>query len=82
MQIDNKYYKRKLFKPSDKTKYFNFRRLYYTAFLRVQDLLIINCNEKNGRGQTPHKCFLPMYEELTNEKSPDFTISDFTFSWD
>lgn len=79
MQIENKYYKRKPFEPSDKTKYFDFWRLYYTAFSRAQDLLILTCNEKNGRGQTPHKCFLPMYNELTNEKSPDFNINDFTF---
>lgn len=79
MQIENKYYQRTPFEPYDKTKFFDFWRLYYTAFSRAQDLLILTCNEKNGKGQTPHKCLLPMYDELQNEKSPGFNISDFTF---
>ena len=43
--VEAKYYKRPAFEPYDQTKYFDFWRLYYTAFSRAQDLLILTCNE-------------------------------------
>jgi DNA helicase-2/ATP-dependent DNA helicase PcrA len=33
------------YEPYDQTKYFDFWRLYYTAFSRAQDLLVLTCNE-------------------------------------
>ena len=76
LQIENKYYNRKPFEPMDKTKYYDFWRLYYTAFSRAQDLLILTANETN---RTPHKSFSLMYNDLTDFQSPLFNINDFEF---
>lgn len=76
MQIENKYYSRKPFEPLDKTKYYDFWRLYYTAFSRAQDLLILTTNETN---RTPHKSFSLMYNDLTEFQSPLFNINEFKF---
>ncbi len=37
MQIEERYFKRPAFEPYDVTKFFDFWRLYYTAFSRAQD---------------------------------------------
>ncbi|MDE5680473.1 MAG: ATP-dependent helicase, partial [Lachnospiraceae bacterium] len=41
--IEERYFKRSAFEPYDRIKFFDFWRLYYTAFLRAQDLLILTC---------------------------------------
>ncbi|MBR5180286.1 MAG: ATP-dependent helicase [Lachnospiraceae bacterium] len=76
MQIENKYYSRKPFEPMDKTKYYDFWRLYYTAFSRAQDLLILTSNETN---RTPHKAFSILYNELVEPSSSLFNIDEFEF---
>lgn len=76
MQIENKYYSRKPFEPMDKTKYFDFWRLYYTAFSRAQDLLVLTVNETS---RTPHKSFNLMYKPLYEYNSPLFDINEFDF---
>ena len=45
MTIEDRYFKRPAFEPYEVTKFFDFWRLYYTAFSRAQDLLILTCNE-------------------------------------
>jgi DNA helicase-2/ATP-dependent DNA helicase PcrA len=74
--VENKYFNRPAFEPFDQTKFFDFWRLYYTAFSRAQDLLILTCNENN---RTPSKYFEEVYEELPNVSGPDFNLSEFTF---
>lgn len=74
--IEEKYFKRPAFEPYDKTKYFDFWRLYYTAFSRAQNLLILTCNEDK---RTPSNYFKEIYKELQGVESSQFDISEFDF---
>lgn len=75
-QIEERYFKRPAFEPYDVTKYFDFWRLYYTAFSRAQDLLILTCNEDK---RTPSNYFKDIYGELQSVESPGFDIREFDF---
>lgn len=67
------------FEPSDRIKTFDFWRLFYTAFSRAQNMLVLTCQENTpkGRGQrnVPSAYFQPLYtplqswRDLTFEKS-------------
>lgn len=70
--LENDYLLRPPFEPLELTKHFDFRRLFYTAFSRAQNLLVLTCQEKQGRGQTPSKYFLDLYSELPNWRDPYF----------
>ena len=59
--ISQKYYRRPEFEPSDRVKYFDFWRLYYVAFSRAQDLLILTCCEDK---KTPSQFFEDSYNSL------------------
>ena len=77
VEIEEKYYKRPAFEPYEDTKYFDFWRLYYTAFSRAQDLLVLTCNKDK---RTPSKSFRDLYEELPSVDSEAFDINEFTFN--
>ena len=77
--IEKKYFHRKSFEPLDQVKYFDFWRLYYTAFSRAQDLLVLTCDEKNGRGRQPSKYFENIYRNLISFESEGFNINEFSF---
>lgn len=72
--VEAKYYKRPAFEPYDQTKYFDFWRLYYTAFSRAQDLLILTCNEDK---RTPSMYFREVYGELPDADVLDLAEFDF-----
>ena len=76
IRIEERYFKRQAFEPYDVTKYFDFWRLYYTAFSRAQDLLVLTCNESK---RSPSKYFKEIYGELPSVFSPEFEISEFHF---
>ena len=76
MQIEERYFKRPAFEPYDVTKYFDFWRLYYTAFSRAQDLLILTCCEDK---RTPSNYFKDIYGELQSVDSPGFDLREFDF---
>ena len=76
MQIEDRYFKRPAFEPYEVTKYFDFWRLYYTAFSRAQDLLILTCCEDK---RTPSNYFKDIYGELQSVNSPGFDINEFDF---
>ena len=63
-EIEEKYYHRKAFEPKEYIKYYDFWRLYYTAFSRAQNILVLTCNEKSGVGKQPSEYFKSTYEEL------------------
>lgn len=63
-EIENKYFHRSVFECREDIKYFDFWRLYYTAFSRAQNLLVLSCCENNGRGATPSKYFEELYSKL------------------
>ena len=58
------YLSRPEFEPLEETKHFDFNRLFYTAYSRAQNLLVLSCAEKQGRGRTPSKYFADYYGEL------------------
>lgn len=70
--LENDYLLRPPFEPLELTKFFDFRRLFYTAFSRAQNLLVLTCQEKQGRGQTPSKHFLDFYREFPNWRDSKF----------
>jgi len=74
--IAAKYYKRLPFEPEDQIKFYDFWRLYYTAFSRAQDLLVLTANETS---KEPSKYFRDIYGQLVGYESPSFNISDFEF---
>jgi DNA helicase II / ATP-dependent DNA helicase PcrA len=60
--LEDKYYGRTPFEPRDLTKYFDFKRLYYTAFSRAQNLLVLACQENGQR--SPSLYFRDTYNAL------------------
>lgn len=74
--VERKYFQRPSFEPHDQMKFFDFWRLYYTAFSRAQDLLVLTCNEDK---RTPSMYFREVYSELTDLESDGFDIDEFTF---
>ena len=75
-RLEERFYRRPVFEPYEYTKYYDFWRLYYTAFSRAQDLLILTCPEDN---KTPSPCFRKIYNDLPVWDSGSFDISEFTF---
>lgn len=76
MRIGDRYFKRPAFEPYESTKFFDFWRLYYTAFSRAQDLLILTCNEDR---RTPSNYFKGIYGKLQSADSPGFDFKEFDF---
>lgn len=76
MLIEDRYFKRPPFEPYDVTKFFDFWRLYYTAFSRAQDLLVLTCNEDK---RTPSIYFAGPYRELQSVEGVGFDIAEFYF---
>lgn len=74
--IEERYFKRPAFEPYELTKYFDFWRLYYTAFSRAQDMLILTCNEDK---RTPSNYFKDIYDELQSVESSAFNLQEFDF---
>lgn len=76
IEIEKKYFKRPAYEPYDQTKYFDFWRLYYTAFSRAQDLLVLTCNENS---RTPSLYFKDIYDDLPSVEADAFNINEFDF---
>lgn len=75
-KIEDRYFKRPAFEPYEQTKYFDFWRLFYTAFSRAQDLLVLTCNENK---RTPSKYFRDVYQELPSANNEAFQLAEFDF---
>lgn len=74
--IAEKYHKRPPYEPVDRIKFFDFWRLYYTAFSRAQDLLVLTANETS---REPSLYFREVYETLPDYTSDGFNVEDFDF---
>lgn len=75
-KIEAKYFHRQLFEPLDRIKFFDFWRLFYTAFSRAQNLLVLTANENK---RCPSKYFRDLYEELPTVDSNEFCLDEFNF---
>lgn len=75
-EVEEKYFHRPAFEPYDDMKYFDFWRLYYTAFSRAQDLLVLTCDETS---KCPSRYFMELYCDLQQVNSESFNIFEFNF---
>lgn len=76
--LQTKYYHKPPFEPLERTKFFDFWRLYYTAFSRPQNVLgIITREERNKKGglKIPRTEFRQSYESLPGWRSAAFDVS-------
>jgi len=62
--LEQGYLNRESFEPLESTKYFDFWRLYYTAYSRAQNLLVLTDQERVGTGRTPSKHFTKYVDDL------------------
>jgi DNA helicase II / ATP-dependent DNA helicase PcrA len=64
------------FEPADRIKTFDFWRLFYTAFSRAQNMLVLTCQENTpkGKGQrnVPSAYFQPVYSPLKSWRDLTF----------
>lgn len=63
---DGGYLSKPRFEPLEHIKHFDFRRLFYTAFSRAQNLLVLAAQERNGRGlgKSPSKYFERLFDDM------------------
>lgn len=76
--LQNNYFSRPAYEPLEHTKNYDFRRLFYTAFSRAQNLLVLACQVKdvNGNGKSPSKHFANEFNGLTDWRDPSFKPKD------
>ena len=74
---DGGYLSKERFEPLDYIKDFDFWRLFYTAFSRAQNLLVLAAQERQGHGRSPSKYFDRLFYDLPSWRDIDF--SDLTF---
>ncbi|MCA3155459.1 MAG: ATP-dependent helicase [Burkholderiales bacterium] len=70
---DGGYLSKERFEPLDHIKNFDFWRLFYTAFSRAQNLLVLAAQEKQGRGKSPSKYFQRLFYELPRWRDVDLS---------
>ncbi|NLB78366.1 MAG: ATP-dependent helicase, partial [Clostridiaceae bacterium] len=75
-EIEEKYYHRPTFEPKDSIKFFDFWRLYYTAFSRAQNLLILTSPSSN---RSPSKYFRKSLVDLNNISLNSMDFDEFEF---
>ena len=75
--LQNEFYQKPPYEPIEETKNYDFWRLFYTAFSRPQDLLVLSGHENNGRGlgKLPSKYFEKSYTSIPSWRDPSFAIS-------
>ena len=56
-EVYEEYSEKDEFEPLERMKFFDFWRLYYVAFSRAQDMLILTTEKKDGQGRRPSKYF-------------------------
>jgi DNA helicase-2/ATP-dependent DNA helicase PcrA len=71
--LQNEYYNRPPFEPIEHVKYYDFWRLYYTAFSRAQNLLVLTGREHSGAGSVPSAYFREYWEATPSWDNCDLT---------
>ncbi len=64
--LENEVYRKGIYEPLSKIKNFDFWRLFYTAFSRPQELLILTTCEKKGKKKliSPSSYFIESYKNI------------------
>lgn len=78
--LENNYFSKSPYEPFDLIKNFDFWRLYYTAFSRAQNLLVLSAEIKKGHGSSPSKYFKSMVDGLISWKHSELDLSKIEFS--
>ncbi|MCB9000329.1 MAG: PD-(D/E)XK nuclease family protein, partial [Bacteroidales bacterium] len=74
--LQAQYFHKKPFEPFEQMKFFDFYRLYYTAFSRAQHVLALSCGEVDtGKRRAPSKYLKPVYTGLPKWRDGVFDIS-------
>lgn len=75
--LERRYYHKPPFEPIHLVKNYDFWRLYYTAFSRSQNLLVLSAHEREGKGlaRCPSRYFEPVYTPLPSWRDPAFDLS-------
>ena len=77
--LEQEFSDREPFEPVDRIKTFDFWRLFYTAFSRAQNMLVLTCQENTpkARGQrnVPSQYFQPVYMPLSSWRPLTFDRS-------
>lgn len=79
-EVYEEYSEKDEFEPLERMKFFDFWRLYYVAFSRAQDMLILTTEKKEGRGRKPSKYFNETYSQLKEYSSDKIDLSEFDFN--
>lgn len=76
---DGHYLSKPSFEPLEHMKSFDFRRLFYTAFSRAQNLLVLAAQEREGRGRSPSKYFDEYFYGIPSWRDAAFDVGTLTF---
>jgi DNA helicase-2/ATP-dependent DNA helicase PcrA len=74
--LEQGYLVRQPFEPLAQMKHYDFRRLYYPAFSRAQNLLVLTASEKEGHGRTPSAYFKDYYQGLPSWRDPALCLAE------
>lgn len=76
---DGQYLSKPRFEPLAHIKEFDFRRLFYTAFSRAQNLLVLAAQERTGKGlaKSPSKYFERLFRESPSWREVDLSVLSF-----
>jgi DNA helicase-2/ATP-dependent DNA helicase PcrA len=76
--LQERYYSKPPFEPFEQTKKYDFWRLYYTAFSRAQNILVLTAADDLGTVQRKRKgvseYFLSIYNSISSWKEPSFDL--------
>ena len=76
--LQKKYYSKEPFEPLEATQNYDFWRLFYTAFSRAQNLLLLTCQEQSQRWPVPSKYFKSVYDPVPSWRNDSFQPEDLT----
>lgn len=76
-RLEQGYLVRPPFEPLEQTKHYDFRRLYYTAFSRAQNLLVLTASERwQGNGRNPSSPLKDLYTGLPSWRDSSLCLAD------
>ena len=76
--LQEKYYSKEPFEPLNETKHYDFWRLFYTAFSRAQNLLLLTCQEQTKGRRVPSSYFKPVYDSVCSWRDTAFRPENLT----
>ena len=76
--LQREYYTKEPFEPLEETKNYDFWRLFYTAFSRAQNLLVLTCQEKTTGWRVPSKYFKLVYDPVEFWRDASFQVERLT----